>query len=113
MKRIWDMATALHVAFAYAVGIVAFGGALLYASEQYKKHEEMERGRRNTAKYFTLVFAPCSGSCDIRDRLADLEKGPARHECVTDVQFQAVGADIVFVTYTNSIGVRTIEEAAA
>src|SRR6266853_1444838 len=114
MKRIWDMATALLVAFAYAVGVVAFGGALLYASEQYKKHEEMERGKRNTAKYFTLVFTPCAGVCTVQAFLLGQEKmeDPAHRECVTDVQFAPMSADTVLITFTNQIGVHTAEKAA-
>jgi hypothetical protein len=84
-------------------------------SEQYKKHEEIERGRRNTAKYFTLVFTPWAGVCTAEAFPLGQEKreNPAHHECVTDVHFYPAGADIVFVTYTNISGMRTIEKAAA
>lgn len=97
--------------------ITVIGFMLLVAvwsvgSEQYKKHQEIERGRRNTAKYFTVTFAPCAGKCDFQE--IDSQNYPtARRECVTDVLFQPVGKDLVFVTYTNLLGVRTMEKASA
>lgn len=101
--------------FIWFFGLWIFAVAVAGGLWVWHRHEAVEISSRN-AKYSTLVYTPCSDTCDWReimtaqqqDRFGNVSR---RIECVRDVQFLPT-AKSVAIAYTSNIGVRTVVQAS-